>query len=172
MIRGEGGIRALFRVENENGGFLAEGTRSMEGLAALTEMVMTDASGQFLLAFRLARAPGRPLIQVGIPYLAVDIQGQTIGELRHRAVGLAGRSYELWNQGEALMTVPHSTRSEPYPLLLRGTPVATIEEEKPRFGRQVQGTWTVRFSAPCPHLPALVLATYVAVNRGGGGVPA
>lgn len=142
----------------------------MEGLVALMEIVMTDPAGTFLLAFRLAHPPGHPIIQAPIPYLAVDDQGQPIGELRSCAVGWTDRTYELWNQGEAFMTVPSASRSQPYPLLMRGTPVATITESNRLLGKPTLATWTVRFSAPCPHLPALALATYVAAKRGGSSV--
>jgi len=171
VIREAGGYLDLLRVEDEAGELLAHGVRSMEGLVGLMEMVVFDPAGRFLLAFRLARLPGRPLVQIGIPYLAVDDQGQTIGELRRRAVGLTGRSYELWNQGEAVLTVPSPSRSQPYPMLLRGAPVAMITEEIPMLAKAGQGTWTVRFSAPCPRLSVLALATYVATSRGHSGIP-
>lgn len=171
VIRGEGGIRELFRVENESGILLAEGSRSTEGLVGMMEVVMTDPAGGYLLAFRLAHLPGHPVPQAAIPYLAVDDQGQPIGELHQRMVGLIGHSYELWSQGEALLTVSSASRSQPYPLLMRGTPVATITEAAPRLGLSTEGSWTVRFNAPCPHLPVLALATYVAASRGRGGVP-
>jgi len=160
-----------FRIESESGELLAHAIRSMEGLVGMMEMVVLDPSGQFLLAFRLARPPGHPIVQLAIPYIAVDDQGQTIGELRWRSVGLTGRSYELWSQGEPLLTVPSPSHSQPYAMLLRGAPVAMITEERPRFAKAGQGSWTVRFSAPCPRPPALVLATYVASRRGISSVP-
>ena len=143
----------------------------MQGPVGTMEVVMTDPSGGFLLAFRLAHRPGHPRVQVTIPYLAVDDQGQPIGELRDRMVGLVGRSYELWSRGEAFMTVRPASRSHPYPLLMRETPVATITEAAPRLGQPTEGTWTIRFSTACPHLPVLALATYVIASRGGGSIP-
>jgi hypothetical protein len=144
----------------------------MEGLVGLMEMILTDPSGRFLLAFRLMNQPGRPLVQVAIPYLAVNDQGQAIGELRRRLIALTNWSYELWSQGEAVLTVPSASRSKPYPLLHREAPVGLITETRPVFGRPSETIWTIQFSAPCQRLPALALVTYVALNRGATGIPA
>ena len=173
VIRGpvEFGFREDLQVEDENGLPLARGVRSMEGWVGIMEIVMLDPSGQFLLAFRLAHPPGHPIVQGPIPYLAVDDQGRTVGELRRDFVSLTVRSYELWSQGEPYLTVSSPSRSQPSPLLLRGTPVATLTEARPFLAKPSAGTWTVRFSAPCPHLPVLALATYVAANRGAGTIP-
>ncbi len=161
----------VLRVENESGSLLAEGRRSLEGLIGMLEMIMTDADGRFLLAFRLVEPPGRKFVQAPIPLLAVDDRGQPVGELHRKTMGWTGWYYELWNQGEPLMTASWPSRSQPATLLLRGTPVATITQQKSVLAHPGQGTWTVQFSAPCPHLSALALASYVAVSRGGGNFP-
>ena len=155
------------------GGLLAQCTGSMEDLIGLAELIISDPSGEFLLAFRLKHRPGQPgqpIIQGVIPFLAVDNQGRTIGELLGRLRGLSGRSYTLWSRGEDYLTVPSASRSAPYPLLQRGVQVALIAEQKPLFARPDQTSWTVRFTAPCEHLHPLALLTHVATHPGASGV--
>jgi hypothetical protein len=171
VVHAPGGFYEMLRVEDGNGRLLAEGVRSMEGLIGLMEMVISDTSGRFLMAFRLAHAPGQKIVEGPIPYIAVDDRGRTVGDLRWRMTGLTGRSYELWSQGEALLTVPSASRSQPYPLLLRGVPVAMITEEVPLSARTGRAKWTYQFSAPAPRLAMLALAVYIAARRGHTGIP-
>jgi hypothetical protein len=161
----------VLRVEGGTGNLLAVGARSMEGLVGWMEMILSDPGGRFLLAFRLKNTPGRPLVQVGIPFLVVDDQGQVIGELRNRFQGLSGRSYALWREDKEYLVVPSATSSKPYPFLLGGAPVAQVSEEKPFLGKPIETRWTVQISGACQHLHVLALAVHVAVSRGATGIP-
>jgi hypothetical protein len=173
VLRTDGGFVDMFHVEDGGGAVLAVANRSMEGLVGIMEIIVASPAGEFLLAFRLKNRPGergQPLVQVNIPYFAVDDQGHVVGELRGRFNGLAGRSYALWSQGEEYLSVPSASRSEPYPVLQRGAPVALVTEKVSLFAKPVKGSWTVRFSAPCQHLDVLALVTHVAAHRGNMGM--
>ncbi|HYA57619.1 MAG TPA: hypothetical protein VEH57_04045 [Thermoplasmata archaeon] len=163
---------ALFRIEDQDGALLARGSRAMDSLIGMVEMIVTDALDQFLLAFRLKSPPGRPIVQVNIPFLVVDDEGRTIGELRGRFQGLRGRSYVLMSQGAEYLSIPEAYRSKPYPILQRGTPVGEITEQRPLLGEPWKTTWSLQFTAPCQHLHAMALLIHVAAHRGGPGIPA
>jgi hypothetical protein len=172
VLRSDIGIVRIFHIENEAGVVVAQGHRSTEGIVEFMEMLVTDPGGRFLLAFRLKNRPGRPFIQVNIPYVVVDDQGRTVGELGGRHIGLTQRTYTLWSQGEEYLAVPSASSSAPYPLLQRGAPVAMISEEKPLLTDELAKTWTLTFTAPCVHLHAIALLTHVAGHRGAAALHA
>lgn len=89
LIPEQGSINQ-FRVVDGAGTLLAQGARSMEGLVGLMETVVSDPVGQFLLAFRLKNAPGRPFVQYAIPYLVVVCQEMCPPDLSGDTSALSG----------------------------------------------------------------------------------
>jgi hypothetical protein len=154
------------RVEAPDGSLLGLARHSREGLVAFMETIVTDPYGRFLLALRLKRQPGHPFIQGPIPYLAVDDQGQVIGELSSQTHGLSGRSYALSREGVEYLSVPEASANAPYPILNQGNPVAIVTESKPMFAKQAFTTWTVVFGSSSQHLHVLALMLHVAKSRG------
>jgi len=156
-----------FHVEDGSGTVLATAHRSEEGWIGLVEMIVSDSNGRFLLALRLRNLPGRPIFQAPSPYLVVDDQGRTIGELSSGIAGLGKASYALWRQGEEYLSIPSTSSSQPYPVVQRGAPVATVTETKPLMAKPGLTRYTIDFSAPCQHLHVLGLMARVAAHHAG-----
>lgn len=168
------GFVSLFHVDDGAGVRLAQAVRSMEGWIGMNEVILTDPDGRFLIAIRAQKKPdekGVPIIMTR-PFLAVDDQGQPLGELTVHYDGLSADSYDLMSQGEKLLSVPRVPHSQPYPVLQQGAQVAVVTESSPHFDQQHQRmVWTLRFTAPCQHLRVLALLTHVVAHRGSMGTP-
>lgn len=156
----------ILRVTDPSGALLARGIRSMEGLVGLMELLLVSPSDLFLLAFRLRSQPGHPVIQAPIPYLVVDDQGRTIGELSGVREGLTRRTYTLMSDGVEYLKVPSFSGNTPNPVLQRGSQVALVTEDRPFLAKPMEYTWQMRFTAPCTHLHVLALLVHVASRWG------
>jgi hypothetical protein len=163
----------LFQITDESGVVLARGVHGSGGIVAWTEVLLVDPSGAYLLAFRYKNRPGAqgtPMIAGNIPFVAVDDQGQTIGELLGKFNGLKGRSYTMWRQGAEYLSVPTTARRAPYPVLQRGSPVALITEGASKKLGGPPGSWKLQYTGLCSHLDVVALLVHVASHRGSPGI--